>query len=375
MNLTALFRRAGILTVGASALTTSAGAQRPTTIPGTEQLAVTSERTGLAYRIDVSLPPDYAKSGATRYPVLFILDGNLAFGTAVEAQRMVAIDRLVPGLIIVGVGYPEDDPAVYTPTYAANRTRDYTPTAPATAPEGGKAAEFLAFLRDQLIPLIDRTYRTDPADRALGGHSFGGLFTTYALLHQPDLFRRYWIGSPSLWWDRQVAFGWLAGAPAPAKGTRVFLTVGEKESDLMVKPMQRLAAGLASRFPGLVVDSRVYPDERHGSVVGAAISSAMRVLYRRATIPIAPADAQAYLGRWKAASGATFLLLLNRGRLAVRDSAPGLSFIAGLEAAARDDLFDESLGVRYLVSRDARGKPAAITRTGLGPDTLFTRVR
>jgi predicted alpha/beta superfamily hydrolase len=145
-------------------------AQRQTTLPGTEQFSITSTVGGLEYRIDVSLPPEYKTATAERYPTIYLLDGNLEFAIAAETQRLVNMEG-VPDLIIVGIGYQEDDPAVYTEAYAANRTRDYTPTAPAEEPGGGQARAFLAFLRDELIPLIDRRYRTDPADRALCGHS------------------------------------------------------------------------------------------------------------------------------------------------------------------------------------------------------------
>ena len=161
-----------------AALFSSLSAQRQTTLPGTEQFSVTSKVSGLEYRIDVSLPPKYTTATAERYPAIYLLDGNLEFAMAVQTHRMMNIDGLVPDMIIVGIGYQEDDPAVYTPAYAADRTRDYTPTSVADDPGGGQAAAFLSFLRNQLIPTIDRRYRTDPADRGLGR-----AFTRGALHH------------------------------------------------------------------------------------------------------------------------------------------------------------------------------------------------
>jgi predicted alpha/beta superfamily hydrolase len=55
----------------------------------------------------------------------------------------------------------------------------------------------VSVLRDEIIPLVERSYRiTD--DRGIMGHSLGGLFAAYALFEAPDLFRRYGILSPSL---------------------------------------------------------------------------------------------------------------------------------------------------------------------------------
>lgn len=350
-------------------------AQGPTTLPGTEQFALTSEHGALPYRIDVQLPPGYAASASQRYPVFYLLDSNLAFAIAVQQHRMLGIDRLVPPMIIVGIGYPEDDPAVYTPMYAASRTRDYTPTAAAGYPGSGQAAAFLSFIREQLIPTIDRKYRTDPADRALGGHSFGGLFTTYALLHEPSLFQRYWLGSPSLWWDGQVPFQWLPTATEPPKGTRVFLSVGAMESDVMVPPMQRMAAGLKARFPRLEVTSMVYPAEHHGSVVAGSISRALGVLYARPTVPIAPRDARALQGKWISAEGQSFSIRSAGGRLVISDSYPGIHFTVGLKAYTRDELFDESLQTPYVIQRDGSGAVTAIVRRAGMPDSIYHRTR
>jgi predicted alpha/beta superfamily hydrolase len=347
-------------------------AQQPTTLPGTEQFSVTSVRGGIQYRIDVSLPPKYLADTAGRYPVLYLLDGNLEFALAVQTHRMMHIDGLVPDLIIVGIGYQEDDPAVYTPAYAAHRTRDYTPTEVADDPGGGQAAAFLSFLRDQLIPMIDRRYRTDATDRALGGHSLGGLFTTYALLHEPALFRRYWLGSPSLWWDRQVAFRWLDTASEPPRGTRVFLSVGEFESDVMVAPMKRMAAGLKSSFPRLDVESHVHWGENHGSVVAGSIARALRVLYRRPTVPIAASDARTLAGRWVTPSGASFIIARKSGQLVITDTLLGIGFSSPLRAWTRDELFIESL-ISYAITRDSSGNVTGIIRRMGTPDSLYRK--
>lgn len=84
------------------------------------------------------------------------------------------------------------------------RVRDYTfPKAPASdslAISGG-AEKFYAFLKQELIPYIDKSYRTDTGERTLMGHSFGGYFTLYALLQdmkQTAVFNSYVAASPSL---------------------------------------------------------------------------------------------------------------------------------------------------------------------------------
>lgn len=244
------------------------------------------------YRVMVTLPVAYgAASDTTHYPVLYILDGNDLLPLATEADRLGRFGRPHIGtfqdVIMVGVGYPV---ASYAQTLR-QREHDYTPTpfdsttnppgCCSGAPVGGGPA-LLQVLKDEIIPRIERTYRTS-TDRGILGHSYGGLFATYALFAAPDLFDRYAILSPAYWWDGGVMFQREA-AFAKDRSTlnkRVFLSVGGMESDsLMVAPLQAMGAALRSRsYQGLALQTVVFPAEYHGSVLPAAISRALRFLF------------------------------------------------------------------------------------------------
>jgi predicted alpha/beta superfamily hydrolase len=56
----------------------------------------------------------------------------------------------------------------------------------------GGADSFLRFIREELLPEVDRKYRTAPF-RILMGHSLGGLFALHAFSRSPGLetFRRH----------------------------------------------------------------------------------------------------------------------------------------------------------------------------------------
>jgi hypothetical protein len=60
--------------------------------------------------------------------------------------------------------------------HMALRARDFTPTRTPREANSGGAAAFLDFLEHELIPFVDRTWRTMPSDRGLLRHSYGGLF-------------------------------------------------------------------------------------------------------------------------------------------------------------------------------------------------------
>ena len=66
------------------------------------------------------------------------------------------------------------------------------------------AGRFLAFLTDELKPWLRERYPVAVDDSMFFGDSRGGLFATYVLLTEPSTFRRYGIGSPSLYRDDGV---------------------------------------------------------------------------------------------------------------------------------------------------------------------------
>jgi predicted alpha/beta superfamily hydrolase len=91
------------------------------------------------------------------------LDGAFLQNNNIYSQRM-------PPVIIVNIG---QSPAGDAMTL---RAHDFTPIALANVAGSGGGPAFLDFLEHELIPLIDRTYRTNPSDRGLLGHSLGGEF-------------------------------------------------------------------------------------------------------------------------------------------------------------------------------------------------------
>jgi len=358
----------------------------PSELPGTERLRVRAGANGVEYQLEVALPAEYEKSDE-RYPVFYLLDGNLAFPTAVQAYRCQRIEGGLPEVIVVGIGYPEQDPSIGTIAYQLSRARDYTPTVLAHKPtaneykanldETGKADEFLAFITDRLLPLIDGRYRTDPRALGLGGHSLGGLFTTYVLLTDPSIFNRYWIGSPSLWFNDGEPFRWVSAATGRSvkPAGRALLTVGGLETEIMVSPMERMARELADSFPLLEVEARVFPDETHMSVLGASINRALPLLYGKKAIAMTREETAGYAATWRAESGETMEIRLQGDELiATIAVSSGFRMDYTLAAESIDQLFFAHYEqFRLSFERDAVGKPVRLHRTLLGQDFSFER--
>jgi predicted alpha/beta superfamily hydrolase len=208
-------------------LLTTAASPAQTPEPGvrladTQQRTLTSAKIGQRYELLVSLPEGYAKSGES-YPVLYVLDGWHFPLMAFIQENNLYSKRMRP-VIIVNISHGAIN-------YMALRARDFTPTRTSQEANSGGAAAFLDFLEHELIPFVDRTWRTQPADRGLLGHSYGGLFAIYALEQRPALFQRIVAASPALDWDGRLlltaARDRLRKLPAPV---RLDLSVGD-ESD------------------------------------------------------------------------------------------------------------------------------------------------
>ena len=66
---------------------------------------------------------------------------------------------------------------------------------------GGK--NFLNFIENELIPYIDKNYRTETS-RTLAGHSLGGLLTLNSYMDKNSVFNAYISIDPSIWWNEEI---------------------------------------------------------------------------------------------------------------------------------------------------------------------------
>ncbi|MBI4788805.1 MAG: alpha/beta hydrolase [Chloroflexi bacterium] len=159
---------------------------------------------GQAYQLRVFLPERYYDSDTTTYPVLYLLDGDYAFAMATDVLRYLVYGGEAPELILVAIAY--DSVKMSSDGGTNMRVRDLTPFPAENRPGSGGAENFRRFVQDQVFPFVELSYRAAPSDRALWGHSLGGLFGLYVLFTSPELFQRYIIVSPALRYGSRDAF-------------------------------------------------------------------------------------------------------------------------------------------------------------------------
>ena len=225
--------------------------------PWTNRLTIKSQVLGEERVALVRTPPGY-DTNDQHYPVLYMTDGDTYIvHTGATIQLLSSRSSRVPEMIVVGI----------TNT---NRTRDLTPTAskvPGEESGGGGGDNFLKFIETELIPTIEKNYRTVPY-RILAGHSFGGLLALHALVTKPDLFNAYLASSPSLQWDKQVEVAKLdefLKGHTELNGTLI-LTLANETGDMRTGYDKAKALLGRQQLKDFTWHSSLMEDEDHGSV-------------------------------------------------------------------------------------------------------------
>ncbi len=145
--------------------------------------------------IYVYLPPGYSLNKSTRYPVLYVHDGQNLFdperafmGQTWNAEKTLNIliqNKQIQPLIVVAIDNTPDRTAEYTPNNAADI--------------------YLKNISTDLMPKINQDFqtKTDRESTAIMGSSLGGLVSLYAGAKYSKDFGLIAALSPSIWWNNK----------------------------------------------------------------------------------------------------------------------------------------------------------------------------
>ncbi len=157
---------------------------------------------GLTRRLTVWVPPRPRDRRASRYPVLYLNDGQNLFdperafagNTWLVPQTASGLVRTgtIPPLIVVGIDHG-----------GVRRGREYLPVEDelnptATNPLGREYAEFVT---GEVMPFVTRNYPvgTGASHTGFGGSSYGAIAALNTAIVKPGVFGRLLIESPSLY--------------------------------------------------------------------------------------------------------------------------------------------------------------------------------
>jgi len=252
------------------------------------------------HEVLVALPPSYHASPERSYPVLWSMDGAMAFAMTAGIVNLYTLGTRIPEIIVVGVGHRSEEGMAGL----GKRTFDLFPPGSVVADEGVaaeymreefgldfaamepllKGDRFLDFLVERLRPLLGEQYRMAD-DHTLWGHSAGGAFASYALLARPGAFDRFIIGSGTngLTIELEAAYA----AEHDDLDANVFFGMGDGEinnpglsAQRLVSRTSLLAENLRLRaYPRLDLRTRMYTDRDHFTVMPLIIADGLQHVY------------------------------------------------------------------------------------------------
>ena len=191
---------------------------------------VESATLGKRYDIMIGLPATYDESDDTRYPTVYILDGAALYPLLQAYYRYLNFGGETPEMILVAISYSDGD-------WVAGNDRSHDYSAPSVEREHwGGAADFQAFLSNELLPVVESNYRTRSDRRVIFGQSMGGQFVLFTARTKPSLFWGHIASNPAL--HRNLPF-YLAAPDDPAPGritTKLFVGAATDDASRFHEP-------------------------------------------------------------------------------------------------------------------------------------------
>ena len=275
----------------------------------------TSKVNGRAYRLFVSIP--------TRRPVpaeglsvVYLIDGNLHFGIAVDTARIQACWPDVIDPVVVGIGYPTDSVSTalelrmidLTTPISEERLKKGFISKMAHPSEGwGGMDNYFRVVEEEVKPRVEAIVAINKQEQVLMGHSLGGLTTLHALFRYTASFQQFVSISPSIWYNDCAVLAHEADFServlAGQVKARALISVGEMESTFrfvpglpageqdfrdmteecrMVPNVQELGARLATLANShFVVETLVHAGDDHNMVPPAGIARGIKFTMRR----------------------------------------------------------------------------------------------
>lgn len=225
---------------------------------------IESRRLGENRRLKIQLPRNYERNKDKQYPIILVLDGDYLFEPVAGNVDYMSYWEDIPEAIVVGVmqGKKRYDDTLYDEL-------DYMPDK--------TGADFFEFIGMELIPHIDKEYRTAKFIIAVG-HDITANFINYYLFKDPILFNGYINLSP----DLAPTLGQKIPVRIKDVKQKVFYYLATGSED--IPHLKEAAEGLNTALTAVKTDNfhfyyDNFPDATHYSLVGRGIPHALEQIF------------------------------------------------------------------------------------------------
>lgn len=245
-----------------SFIATAASEYKAYEMPRTQVIPIQNSESGGQYELYIKLPEDYLKDSDKTYPVIYFTDAIYH----IEILS-TATENIMEDVILVGISWQKDIEEAVKEKYGAHASRfkDYSfwktsnPEHPLL--QFGQASNHLAFIRNNVFSYVEQNYRTNPNNRSYFGYSLGGVFGAYILMTQPDTFKNYVLGSPSV----HLLTKYKIEFADKKLNANVFISRGTLEEEELREPINEFVSLLKARNDNnLSIESAVIEGD-HGT--------------------------------------------------------------------------------------------------------------
>jgi len=218
--------------------------------------------------INVWTPKNYTQN-SEKFPVLYMPDGGLKedFPHVANTISELIDSKKIPPMLLVGLENTRRKRDLTGPTTIAEDKE--------IAPIVGGSVNFRNFIKEELIPEINKKYRTTDKKSILG-ESLAGLFVGETFLTEPDLFDNYIAFDPSFWWNDyfliQNAQDYLTKFPTKEKR---FWFAGSGTEDISKYTAELEKTLKAKNLPNVKWNYSPEPKEEHSTIFRATKEKAL----------------------------------------------------------------------------------------------------
>ena len=186
--------------------------------------------------VHIYVPPSYFRDSTSRYPVIYLMDGESAFNDLETMGPEWQVDEVINRADSMG----KASSIVVAINQAEDRDAEYTPFINEDNPDA-HGADYTRWLATDLKSWVDSSYRTKPqaSYTAIGGISRSGMMAYYIMMAEPEVFGMAIIQSPSMWVDYDKLMA-MELSEEQLKNKKIFISVGAKEGMIMVPHAKKL---------------------------------------------------------------------------------------------------------------------------------------
>ncbi|CAH8281271.1 hypothetical protein EV196_101351 [Mariniflexile fucanivorans] len=227
--------------------------------------AIESEKLGETRELKIQFPRGYSADGKTTYPLFIVLDGDYLFEAVAGNVDYYTYWEDMPDAIVVGINQYEKryDDCLYS-------EQNSLPI--------DKGAKFFEFIGMELIPYLEKKYRTSNF-RVAVGHGDTANFINYYLLKPDPVFKGYIVISPE---SAPKMINYIPDALAKITSKTFYYLANTNNDTASIKQMTDALntdiSALENKY--LVYDFNNFEKPSHYSVPTHAIPNAIEGIFK-----------------------------------------------------------------------------------------------